>query len=325
MRKTVLTLALLISAMWAYAQSGFNYKILLSQGTNIMANQNVTLRLTLKDGGTSVYQETHSTTTDANGIASVTIGTGTVVSGSFSGIDWTHDISLQTEVSTNGGSSYTDFGTTPFEYVPYAKMSASAQKLEPTRTPVKVYRGSSLHTQATELKYDQISFHQYLDDDSGVDWYFWMGSGTHTLYLSHDGHALINFNQNTNLTRFYDDVQIDDNLQVKGKLKGDDSGDADMKAYIYGYVDVENTNVSILTNASSDGWSVSRISTGKYKVQFTNSPGGYDKYTVIASAYDSTSPQICTIAPATSYFYIYIWDKNGNAVDSDVYFVVYKK
>ena len=320
MRKTILTLALLISAMWAYAQSGFNYKILLSQGTNIMANQNVTLRLTLKDGGTSVYQETHDVTTDANGIASVTIGTGTVVSGSFSGIDWTHDISLQTEVSTNGGSSYTDFGTTPFEYVPYAKMSASAQKLEPTRTPVKVYRGSTLHTQATELKYDRISFHQYLDDDTGVDWYFWMGSATHTLYLSHDGYTLINFNQNTNLTRFYDDVQIDDNLQVKGKLKGDDSGDADMKAYVYGSVD---SGAGIETNRSSSGFSISHPGTGHYRVTLTNYTGG-DYMAIVIKSHTSTY-RFISVLQNNGYFDVYIHDSSGNAIDGGFNFVVFKK
>jgi len=318
MRKTILTLALLISAMWAYAQSGFNYKILLSQGTNIMANQNVTLRLTLKDGGTSVYQETHSTTTDANGIASVTIGTGTVVSGSFSGIDWTHDISLQTEVSTNGGSSYTDFGTTPFEYVPYAKMSESSKKLELTTSNVSVTQSGS-GTQTTHVQYNGIHFS---DTESGVmgdDWYLTMHPTAHDLYISNDGVEVLRFYDSDNLSRFRFDVKI------SGKLKGNDSGDADMKAYVYGYIDSSGSNVSILTNASSDGWSVSRISTGKYKVQFTNSPGNFDKYTVIATAYDNASPQICTIQPAADYFYIYIWDKDGNAVDSDVYFVVFKK
>jgi len=316
MKRTIFTIAFMFAALWAFAQDGFNYKILLSQGTNVLANQAVTLRLTLKDGGTTVYQETHSTTTDANGIASVVIGTGTVVSGNFSNIDWTKAISLQTEVSTDGGSSYTDFGTTDFQYTPYAKMSASAQKLEPTNSQVIVHYGNTLHNRGVTLSNNAIKFSQYVDDVSGVDWEIWMGLISNTLYIDHDGTTLVHFYQSSNLTKFPFDVEID------GELHGDDSGDADMKAYIYGRVDGSGTLVS---NASSDGFTASKVGTGHYKITFGTAMSSSNSYTVVVSAFDSSSPQIVTYDPNTSDIDIYIWDRNGNAVDSAFDFVVFKK
>ncbi len=317
MRKTILTLALLISAMWAYAQSGFNYKILLSQGTNILANQNVTLRLTLKDGGTSVYQETHDVTTDANGIASVTIGTGTVVSGSFSGIDWTHDISLQTEVSTNGGSSYTDFGTTAFEYVPYAKMSESAQKLELTTTPVSVTEPGS-GTQTAHLEYNFLHLSDRESGQAGNDWYVGMNS-THNFYIKNDVTTEFMFVDASHLAIFYHDVRIDGNLQNIGKLKGQYSGDADMKAYVYGDVDM----YAQIQSGSSSGFSVSKQATGHYRVTLTNYSG--TDYVAMVTKSHTSGYRYISVLQHNGYFDVFIYDSSGNAADGGFNFVVFKK
>ncbi len=318
MRKTIFTLALLISAMWAYGQSGFNYKILLSQGTNVLANQNVTLRLTLKDGGTTVYRETQSTTTDANGIASVTIGTGTVVSGNFSNIDWTHAISLQTEVSTNGGSSYTDFGTTPFEYVPYAQMSESAKKLELTTTPVSVTQSGS-GTRTAHLEYNNLHLSDRESGTAGNDWYVGMNS-SNDFYISNDASYEFKIFDATHLARFYHDVQIDGDLQNNGKLKGQDSGDADMKAYVYGSV---NSSASIESNRSSSGFSISHPGTGHYQVTLTNYSGG--DYMAIVVKSHTAGARFISVSQANGHFDVYVHDSSGTAIDGGFNFVVFKK
>ncbi len=120
MKKLLLIGFALLGGLLAYGQEGFNYKILLTQNDVPLANQSVILRLTLIDGGTAVYTETQNVTTDANGIVSVVIGTGNSPD-YFENIDWSHNINLKTEVSTDGGANFTDFGTTPLQYVPYAK------------------------------------------------------------------------------------------------------------------------------------------------------------------------------------------------------------
>jgi len=115
---------LLISFVWGQT-SGFNYKALLSENAEALVNQPVVLQFTLMDiEDTAVYVETHSTTTDENGIVNVNIGEGTVISGDFSTLDWDYDYSLKVEIDT--GNGFQDFGTTAFKYVPYAKYAEHA-------------------------------------------------------------------------------------------------------------------------------------------------------------------------------------------------------
>ena len=111
------------------------------------------------------------------------------------------------------------------------------------------------------------------------------------------------------------------NLIVNTKLTSPVSGeDADMKAYIYGRI---KSNADI-DNGSSEGFTVTHTSTGKYKITFDQSIGSYN-YIVTATAMDNTSPQIATVIKSTSYFYVNIWDTSGNRVDSSFDFVVFKK
>ncbi|MBO6880936.1 tail fiber domain-containing protein [Winogradskyella sp.] len=115
---TVLSLIVLVSSI-ALAQNNFiNYKALVKDNLgNVVTNQNIDVRFTIFEGATQVYEETHSSTTDANGIVILDIGNGTTTD-MFSAIDWSASTSLQTEIDT--GSGYVDLGTTDFKSVPYA-------------------------------------------------------------------------------------------------------------------------------------------------------------------------------------------------------------
>lgn len=73
------------------------------------------------ESGTVVYAETQIPTTNANGLVSVEIGSGTVVSGDFSAINWGDGpYFIQVETDPSGGSSYTINGTSQLLSVPYA-------------------------------------------------------------------------------------------------------------------------------------------------------------------------------------------------------------
>ena len=84
----------------------------------------VKVRFSIRDSiatGVIKYQETHNPTTSALGLFSVNVGMGTVVSGTFSGINWGKNAKfLQVELNTTGGTTYTDLGTTQMMSVPYA-------------------------------------------------------------------------------------------------------------------------------------------------------------------------------------------------------------
>ncbi|MFN8286745.1 MAG: tail fiber domain-containing protein [Chitinophagales bacterium] len=116
----------------AQAPNGINYQAVARNAAgSVIQNQNVSVRLSIHDGssgGTIVYQETHSATTNQFGLFTVVIGGGTVQQGTFAGINWGSGGGkfLQVELDATGGSSYTNMGTTQMESVPYALYAANS-------------------------------------------------------------------------------------------------------------------------------------------------------------------------------------------------------
>ncbi len=102
-----------------------NYQAVIRNAAgSIVQNQGVGLRFTIYDGsptGAVVYRETNSGITNQFGLITVVVGGGTVVGGSFNGINWGSGSKfLQVEIDVTGGASYTDMGTTQLISVPYA-------------------------------------------------------------------------------------------------------------------------------------------------------------------------------------------------------------
>ncbi|RKE95037.1 hypothetical protein BXY80_1220 [Ichthyenterobacterium magnum] len=112
----------------SFAQSkGINYKALIKDsGGNVLANATITVEFNILQGAgmTSVYQESHTTTSGANGIIIVNIGEGTIISGNYNAIDWATDAHFL-NVQMDSGAGLTDLGTTEFKAVPYALNAAS--------------------------------------------------------------------------------------------------------------------------------------------------------------------------------------------------------
>tara|TARA_R110002072_G_scaffold23949_1_gene81853 strand:- start:34921 stop:37146 length:2226 start_codon:yes stop_codon:yes gene_type:complete len=127
MKNLLFTLLFLITGI-TFAQQSINYKALIKDGTgNVVANDLIQIEFTILQGAgqTNVYQESHSPTTDANGIVVVNIGEGTPITGTFNTIDWAADDHyLNVQINTGGG--LTDMGTTQFMAVPYAKQAETA-------------------------------------------------------------------------------------------------------------------------------------------------------------------------------------------------------
>ena len=113
------------------APESMNYQAVIRDGSgNIVASQSVGIRIDILQGsasGTSVYQETFTTTTNAYGSIAIQIGTGTVVSGTFSTIDWGANLYfVETAVDISGGNTYSTISTTQFVSVPYALYAKSS-------------------------------------------------------------------------------------------------------------------------------------------------------------------------------------------------------
>ena len=99
----------------------------------LVANHSVGLRLSILQGsinGTAVYVETQTATSNANGLVTLQIGGGTVVSGTFSSIDWSAGpYYIKSEIDPTGGTSYGVVGTTQLLSVAYALYSNTAGTL----------------------------------------------------------------------------------------------------------------------------------------------------------------------------------------------------
>lgn len=71
--------------------------------------------------GSTVYVETQTLTTNANGLVSLEIGAGNAISGNFAAINWAEGpYFIKTETDPTGGTSYTITGTSQLLSVPYA-------------------------------------------------------------------------------------------------------------------------------------------------------------------------------------------------------------
>jgi len=131
MKTKLCMLFTLLFSIVTIAQNGINYKAVVKDGSgNIIANDLISVQFTVIETsavGTTVYQESHTPTTDNNGVIVVNIGEGTPLSGTFENIDWANDLHFL-NVQVNTGSGLVDLGTTEFKDVPYA-IAASKVKL----------------------------------------------------------------------------------------------------------------------------------------------------------------------------------------------------
>ena len=80
-----------VAGLFAQAPQKISYQAVIRDATdNIVANQAIGMKISIMQGDpvpVVVYEETHTPTSNANGLVSLEVGTGTVVSGNFSAIN----------------------------------------------------------------------------------------------------------------------------------------------------------------------------------------------------------------------------------------------
>lgn len=113
------------SLSFAQAPKKFNYQSIARDGAgNFIPNQLVSYDILIHQtttGGAVVYEETQQATTNNYGLVNLSIGTGTVVSGSMAGINWAQGpYFLEVKIDPTGGTAYTLSGTQELVSVPYA-------------------------------------------------------------------------------------------------------------------------------------------------------------------------------------------------------------
>ena len=130
----LLTAILLTNVVWAQAPEKMSYQAVIRGTDNILyTNQDVGMQIGILQGSASgdlLYLENHTPTTNKNGLISIEIGAGSLVSGSFADIDWSKGpYFILTMTDPTGGTNYSITGTSQLLSVPYALHAQTAENI----------------------------------------------------------------------------------------------------------------------------------------------------------------------------------------------------
>ena len=120
MKKLILLALVLFSAATMLAQTNrMSYQAVVRNAANeLVAEENLTVAIRISDANsTSAFSETHSVTSNRNGVISLMIGEGSSQSGNMMSVDW-RTAQIHTVITLPGGATLSN--TTPVNAVPYA-------------------------------------------------------------------------------------------------------------------------------------------------------------------------------------------------------------
>lgn len=146
---TICAAIIMTASLWAQSPEKMSYQAVVRDGSNnLVTSSAVGMQISILQGspsGTAVYVETQTPTTNANGLVSIEIGAGTVVSGDFTTINWANGpYFIKTETDPTGGTNYTITGTSQLLSVPYALHAKTAETITGTITETDPIFGASV-------------------------------------------------------------------------------------------------------------------------------------------------------------------------------------
>ena len=126
----ILAHLLINTSIFAQAPQKMSYQAVIRNTSGaLVTSTSVGMKISILQGtasGNVAYSETQIASTNANGLVSLEIGTGTVVTGTFAGINWaTGPYFIKTETDPAVGTNYSITGTNQLMSVPYALFSAN--------------------------------------------------------------------------------------------------------------------------------------------------------------------------------------------------------
>ena len=140
---SIVTGILLTASVLAQAPQKMSYQAVIRNSSNALVTSKVVgMRISILKGSATAtassltdYVETQTATTNANGLVSLEIGTGTAVTGTFATINWANGpYFIKTETDPTGGTNYTIVGTSELLSVPYALHAKTVENLSGINT-----------------------------------------------------------------------------------------------------------------------------------------------------------------------------------------------
>ena len=130
---TIIIVLFFVSGVWAQVPQGFSYQAVVRNANNeLITNKSIGVKVSLLQGsenGNVVYSETHTPISNGNGLLTLAVGGGKVVSGEFTTIDWSKfPYFIKTEIDLNGGIDYTLISTSQLLSVPYAMFAGNTKQ-----------------------------------------------------------------------------------------------------------------------------------------------------------------------------------------------------
>jgi hypothetical protein len=171
-------LAAFLLPLFALAQApqAFSYQAIANNanGTPVVSSS-VGVRISILDNtatGTVLYTETHTPTTNAQGLFNLNIGQGVATTGAFATINWAINPKfVKVELDAAGGTNYTTVGTSQLQSVPYA-LFAEKSKTTTAQT-------NSIQTGSMVVVYTATNAYGFTPNVSGSPtWYTQSLSGT---------------------------------------------------------------------------------------------------------------------------------------------------
>jgi len=185
---TICAAVLMTASVFAQSPNKMSYQAVIRNNSNALVTSSaVGMRISILQttpSGTAVYVETQTPTTNANGLVSIEIGGGTVVSGNFATIDWANGpYFVKTEIDPTGGTNYSITGTSLLLSVPYAIHAKTAETVTGGITETDPVFGASVASGITAT--DTANWNNDLIHDG--DTTYWKASGDSIFYLKNVG------------------------------------------------------------------------------------------------------------------------------------------
>jgi uncharacterized protein (TIGR02145 family) len=172
MKKIFTFLLVLLFTIGAFSQvpEKMSYQAIVRDADGeLVKSTSVGIKISILQGsesGTEIYVETHSKTTNENGLVTLEIGGGTPVTGTFAEIDWSAGkYFLKTETDPDGGTDYTISGTSQILSVPYALYSVKGLRDVSTQSQI-----DALKKQVQDLS--DFSYSQTVPPANGLVAYY---------------------------------------------------------------------------------------------------------------------------------------------------------